>query len=204
MTPVFAPAALLATVEDLAAYLNPHGRGLDETALHERLLAAASARVAERTGRLFLPDPAYLAEDPVDDTAPDTIKTVRCDPGSVRVRVPDIREATEITTDGVALDPAGYTLVARRAGEPAVWLDLTSPTSGPVEVTGRFGFAAVPADIREATVVLAARALYERNARLADVTQDPEGGVASYFRQIPPTVAATLDAYRPQALRLRP
>lgn len=204
MTPVFAAPALLATVEDLDAYLNPHARGLDETALHERLLDAASSRVAERTGRLFLPDPAYLADDPVDDTAPEVTRTVRCDPDSTRVRVPDVRTASEITTAGVVLDPDGYTLVARRAGEPAVWLDLAAPTDGPVEITGRFGFAAVPADIREATVVLAARALYERNARLADVTQDPEGGVASYFRQIPPTVKATLDAYRPQALRLRP
>ncbi len=189
--PTFAPPRPLADVADLVSYLNPVARGVDETDLYERVLDAASRRVEERTGRQFTPTPT-------SDAASDVYVVVQTVPGDRLVRVPDVREASEVTVDGVALDAADYTLRPRagRPDEPAVWVELPYPAAGDVAITGRFGFEQVPADVREATVVMAARAVYERNARLADVTQDPEGGVASYFRSIPPTVAATLDAYR--------
>lgn len=206
--PTFAPARLLATRADLTAYLNPHSRGIDESALYDRLLDAASRRVEEYTGRSFLPDPAYVTESPIVDTAPPVTVDVGLDrveyaPFQQRAlsafaawaRVPDVRAVTAVEVDGVALDATDWALDAR-AGQPAHAIRLGRGPSDSLQVTGRFGFANVPADVREATVVLAGRALYERNARLADVVQDPEGGVASYFRQIPPVVAATLDRYR--------
>lgn len=207
--PTFAPARLLATRGDLTAYLNPHPRGLDEDALLDRLLDAASRRVEEYTSRAFLPDPAYVAEGPpVVDTAPEVTVDVPLDrveyapfqqpallAWAAWARIPDGRTITAVTVDDVALSAADYALDSR-PGQPAHAVRLGSAPSDTLEVTGRFGFGDVPADVREATVVLAARALYERNARLADVVQDPEGGVASYFRQIPPVVAATLDRYR--------
>ena len=206
--PTFAPPRLLATRADLASYLNPHSRGVDESALYDRFLDAASRRVEEYTARGFLPDPEYVTESPiVDSAAPVTV-----DVGLDRVeygpfqqpalaafaawaRVPDVRAATTVAVDGVTLDAADWALDAR-PGQPAHAMRLARPPTRSLDITGRFGFANVPADVREATVVLAGRALYERNARLADVVQDPEGGVASYFRQIPPVVAATLDRYR--------
>lgn len=206
--PTFAPVRLLATRADLTAYLNPHPRGLNEDALYDRLLDAASRRVEEYTGREFLPDPAYVTESPVDDSAAPVTVEVGLDrvdyapfqqpalsSWAAWARVPDVRAVTTVEVDGVALDASDWALDARD-DQPAHAMRLGQAPSDTLEITGRFGFANVPADVREATVVLAGRALYERNARLADVLQDPEGGVASYFRQIPPTVAATLDRYR--------
>lgn len=206
--PTFAPPRLLATRADLTAYLNPHSRGIDESALYDRLLDAASRRVEEYTDRVWLPDPAYVTESPIVDTAPAVTVTIgpdRIDYGpfpqpalaawAAWARVPDVRAMTAVTVDDGALATSEWALDAR-PGQPAHAMRLSRGPSRELEITGRFGFANVPADVREATVVLAARAVYERNARLADVSQDPEGGVASYFRQIPPTVAATLDRYR--------
>lgn len=206
--PTFAPPRLLATRADLTSYLNPHAQALDESGLYDRLLDAASRRVEEYTGRGFLPDPAYVSESPTVDTAPAVTVEVGLDrvdygpfaqPALARfaawAQVPDVRAVETVTVDDQALTTDEWALDARD-GQPAHAMRLTRAPRRGLEVTGRFGFAAVPADVREATVVLAARAVYERNARLADVTQDPEGGVASYFRQIPPVVAATLDRYR--------
>lgn len=208
--PTFTASRLLATVADVAAYMNPHGRGIDETALTTRLLDAASRRVEDWTGREFLPDPAYTAEGPpiVDTAAPATrtVSLARVDLGPFpdpalqffysTARIPDTRSLTSVVVDGTTLAPDQYELDGR-PGQPYTRLKLRAlPLRGPITLTGRFGFADVPGQVRQATVELTARAIYERNARLADVVQDPEGGVASYFRQIPPSVVSVLTPYQ--------
>lgn len=204
----FTANRLLATVADLTGYMNPVARGIDETALYTRLLDAASRRVEEYTGREFLPDPAYVTESPLDDSAAPVTRTVPLaaieygpfhQPALQRwysaARVPDVRSLTAVTVDGNPVVTTNFELEGR-AGEPANRLKMRAIPLVSVSVTGRFGFAAVPGNVRQATVELAARAVYERNARLADVVQDPEGGVASYFRQLPPSVVSVLDGYR--------
>lgn len=204
----FTANRLLATVADVTSYMNPVARGIDETALYTRLLDAASRRVEEYTGREFLPDPAYVSESPIVDTAAPVTRTIALaaieygpfqQPALQRfyavARVPDARSLTAVTSDGTALAADQWELEGRN-GEPAARLKFRAIPLESLTVTGRFGFADVPGNVRQATVELVARAVYERNARLADVVQDPEGGVASYFRQLPPSVVSVLDPYR--------
>ena len=204
----FTANRLLANVSDVTAYMNPVARGIDETALYTRLLDAASRRVEEYAGREFLPSPAYVTESPIDDSASPVTRTISLgaieygpfhQPSLQRwysaARVPDVRSLTAVTVDGNPVVAANWELEGR-AGEPALRLKMRAIPLVSVSITGRFGFANVPGDIRQATVELVARAVYERNARLADVVQDPEGGVASYFRQLPPSVVSVLQNYQ--------
>jgi hypothetical protein len=132
------------------------------------------------------------------------------------VQVPDLREVVSITVDGVA--QTDYRLRARR-GEPALWVRfgassgigvagvLVPATTGvgfydsstvdrEVAITGRWGPTVVAPRVKEAVLIWAARVYHERAARWSDARQDPEGGVASYFRRIPPSIEAVVNGLR--------
>ena len=190
-TPSDVPAPL-ATVDELKAYLNyrpgvvPGG----EDDVLQRLIDHASS-VFHRV-RQFYPDTG--TRDPID-----------IDYGPKVVVVPDVRTLTEVRVDGELVSADRYRLKARRRYEPNVYMYLARQGKDPIlgeelQLTGEFGFPVVPHDVHTQVLVLAARDYYERQSRHADVSQDPDGGGVSYFRQLPLSVKQIRDSYRVRGL----
>jgi len=200
----------IAQVQDLKSYLNID-RG-DRDDFLNRLLLAVSDRVERYTGHLFRPNPP-LANDGTDTLPPATMTvyplrtagTSFPDVHNLTVGIPDARSITQITLETAVVN--GWTAV----GDPPYsavqvynllyryfqpnYLQLS--TLGPrMVVTGRFGWVPPPADITDAVLVMAARRYRERDASYGDTVQTADGGVISYYRQLPATVQATLEQYR--------
>jgi hypothetical protein len=212
---------VIGSVEELRRYLHTvAGGGATDDALLTDLLAAASDRfISLVPDRTLEPLPALRdageGADPryIDDEPPVTLEfTTR----ARSVQVPDLREVVSITVDGV--EQTDYRLRARR-GEPALWVRLgaaagigvpgvlvpattgvgfydSSSVDRDVSVTGRWGPAVVAPRVKEAILIWAARVYHERAARWSDARQDPEGGVASYFRRIPPSIEAVVNGLK--------
>jgi hypothetical protein len=167
-------------------------------------------------GRLLVPEPPVVEQEGKDVSVPVTRTTVQ---RGRRVNVADAREVTRLAVAPDAFDEAEevtqYTTVVRDG--QIVRLDLpqeprwrwsyvrgeegwdTEPpwrTLRRFEVTGRFGFAAIPPLLVEAIYILAARSFYEREAQYADRIVVGEGAVAqSYFRDLPPRARLALETY---------
>lgn len=201
-------AGMLASVEELKRYLRTAGTvsagaSLDETLLGDLLAAASSRIIAALPERTLIPDPPDA--DPVELRIPYA--------GGRIVQVPDLRELVELNGAPYVAGAYGGPLLVRRPREVcSLWLQFgTAPvwtTPGELVLVGRWGPAGmrigdpieVNAGVREAALVWAARAYHNRTARYADTVQDPAGGVASYFRNLPPDVASTIEALRIPAL----
>lgn len=185
------------SLEELKEHLDAELIGDDD--LLERYLAAAflqaQAPAPYGCGRLLTPDPAPGA-DPV-------VRTSRLRGSRRRVVVRDAREITAVTVD----DAAAAWEVALERDDHIVLIDLPD-LAAPVgtadgrlarrvcEVTGRFGFEAIPDNLRNAIYVLAARAVHERDAAYADQVAIAEGaGVQSYYRQLPPATKLVFATY---------
>lgn len=196
--PIVGP--LLATVDQLKAYLRAEGTagsgaGIPDGRL-ESMLAGASSRMTEaRPERTLIPVPASPLDPPVALTFP--ARRV--------IQVPDLREVVSITVGDRVLANGDFVLRRRPREACALWINLkTAPWGGwgnEVVIEGRWGPAGakigepldVRADIRDACLVWAARAFHNAQARYSDTQQDPAGGVASYFRNLPPDVKLVLD-----------
>lgn len=118
--------------------------------------------------------------------------------GSRFIRVPDARTVTGVELDGIQL--AGVGEGFELLGSPG-----SSPTTTTVEifargrnakVTGTFGMTAVPNDLRDAIIAIAARRYWERETGNSESAASDEYGAASYFRAMPGEVRVVLDSYR--------
>lgn len=133
-------------------------------------------------GRRLEPSPP-LTGDPLEDTA-DPVAVRILARGSRFVAVPDAREITELLVDGTAT--TSYETLERNGLIVRVELAAAPTGDGVITITGRFGFVDIPASLKDAIYVLAARWYWERAARFADQVQVGEGAVAqSYYRQLP-------------------
>jgi hypothetical protein len=189
-----------ATIEDLRAYLATNGGGAPASAeddLLAQMLAAAHGRFLElRPDRTLAPLPPKAEDDPV-------AMTFTLPAGRRLLVVPDLREVEEIKIDGTVY--TGRVTLLGRPGRPA-WrvklvdwrpriLDAESDLDHEVEITGRWGPAGGPEpQVKEAVIVWVARVYQERAARWSDARTDIEGGVQTYFRAIPASIAATINA----------
>lgn len=120
---------------------------------------------------------------------------------TVATRIPPARQVTSVLWDALPLLPAEYALVNdTRLSDPYVrWVqvvDRSLPLAQNLVVTGRFGVVPAPADIVDAVLSIAARRYRERDAAYGDAVQLGDGGVVSYFRQMPLSVRAILDSYQ--------
>lgn len=180
-----------------------------DDAFLELLCEAASLRAEAYTERRFTPYPAL--PDDVSAPLPDPVTEIVPAHHRLLVPLPDLREVVQITVDDVVRTPDTYTLLARPE-EPATLLQLARTEyqehwlpgfdhhhrCGPrmVTITGYFGFVAPPSDVKLAVLTMAARSFHDAQARLGDRIVDPDGGVTSYFRQLPLEAKAVLDGYR--------
>lgn len=207
---------MIGTRDELRRYLHTAGGGAEEDTLLDDLLAAASDRFKSLTpGRTLEPDPAPPAEG---DPAPAPIVRTFRARGSV-VRLPDLRvdSLSAVALDGAALDVAGLDLegrdgegtylIARLPQAAPMPVDVLVPIGNTwttaagryrrtVSISGYWGPAAPFPRVVEAVLIWAARVYHERAARWSDARQDPEGGVASYFRRIPPSIEAVVNDLR--------
>lgn len=215
---------MLATRAQLEKYLKTAGTVSAGAALDvellDSLLAAASRRVEEaRPERMLAIYPA-LDEDGLDTEDPVEVSLGVSRAGQRVFQVPDLRELTRVAVRpaGAVADELGvyaddrvipattYSLRRRPRELCALWINFTSAPSyvagDELVLTGRFGPAgaragqplAVREDVVEAVLVWASRAYHNRTARYADTVQDPGGGVASYFRNLPPDVKQVIDS----------
>lgn len=190
--------------------------------LTDYLLAAfeqAQAKAPFGTGRRLVPSPALVNTgtdlDPVwADTADPVAETIEAN-GRRRVLVPDAREITSVSVDGAVTEDfkaesRDGMIVALRFGPSIAPYDggyygytyaslrpWTDRMPQEVIITGRFGFLApLPANLRDAIYVLAARSYYERGAQYADSVAVGEGATADvYYRQLPPRTRMVFQSY---------
>lgn len=184
-----------ATVAELRSYLRageqggvvvPGSRENDDMFL-ALLVEAAGRRAETYAGRRFRPDPA--------DGEPAVTRVVRAD-GRRRVSVPDVRELVSVTADDTTIAAADYELAGVH-DQPFTTLRLPGHVRARrVTLVGRFGFERPPAEVKLAVLAMAARAFHDAQARLGDRVVDPDGGVTSYFRQLPVEAKGVLDSYR--------
>jgi hypothetical protein len=202
------------------------GARLDDGLLESLLDASSARVRAELRDRTLDVVPALVHADPADpasplvDTAPAVEVRVPLTGAPQRiVQVPDLRTLeTYAVTGGAAYGPdvvdtpgatpawSAPTLMRDGPrGRTALWLRFPTAVWGTeLAIVGRWGPAGTTEEdelapspaVREAVLVWAARAYHNRTARYADTVQDPAGGVSSYFRNLPPDVASTLDGLR--------
>lgn len=120
---------------------------------------------------------------------------------TVATRIPPARQISSVLWDTLPLLPGEYALVGdTRLSDPYVrWVqvvDRSLPLAQNLVVTGRFGVVPAPADIVDAVLAIAARRYRERDAAYGDAVQLGDGGVVSYFRQLPLSARAILDSYQ--------
>ncbi len=184
----------LATVQELQAYIKVANAG-DEALLTD-LLEGSSLFIERITGRQFHPEPETDDEDAVAKTFSTH--------GQEFVTVPDLREIESATLGGAEIDAytesagSGY-VISGTLPTPSLWLsglDYPTLTRNDLVITGYWGFSPVPADIKDACLRLAARGYKERAAGFSDSVSDAEGGLLSYFRQLPAFVQAVVNSYR--------
>lgn len=210
---------MLATVDQLRMFLPTAGTvsagAAIDGGLLELLLSSADQRIRQALPERTLDVRPALQGDPPDDTGePVEVRIPIARPTRI-VQVPDLRVVTSISVVpidyGTAIDlpqpgsVAGYTLVRRPRHACALWVQFPVPVIGSeLVIVGRWGPAeaevgdplAVNAAARDACLVWAARAYYNKAARFADRTQDPSGAGSDYFRTLPADVASTIDSLR--------
>jgi hypothetical protein len=187
--------------------------------LLEGALAQAQAPAPLGTGRLLLPDPPLDSEG--NDTGEPVARTFLI--RGRHIAIPDARAITSVVVDGNTDSPTvieedlGYSTMKRNGlivrltlhrehrylwDQSGTWWNsapeaLNRPLQHHITVTGKFGFAELPTDLRNAIYSLAARNFYERDAGYADQVAIAEGAaVQSYFRQLPPPVKLAFANYQ--------
>lgn len=207
--PVGATAPMaLATTDDVSPYL-PSGSGVrpENVPLLGRLVAAASKTLINRTGRNF-------AVEPAADTDPPVSKTFVV-PRMGQVRLPDLRTATSVTFQGMALtEMLNYELL-RMPGDddPAVFLDLLPGSFGIIDfdvvrspyvlqrpqitIVGTWGITPVPDELNYACCALAARMFSKKDARWADSVQaSMESAAFNYYKDMPSDIKSIVESWR--------
>ena len=208
----------LAHVDELIAMLDLGG---DNPArvnqpLVDQALQSAERTVKQLTGREFYPTPA-LDNDGLDTGAPvtRTFRVRRNRRGAygtsnaracIPVRIADLREATDVSLDGVPLvEGQDFDFNSFEGDEPFTTVFLYQSIayssvflnqSAVLEITGRWGFLEVPYDVKEAALQIAARRYHRRNAMFADQV-DTGTGAFDFRGGVHPDVQSTLRRYRP-------
>lgn len=184
------------SLEALKRRLNHQELGNDDDKLRDYLAAAveqAQAHPPYGCGRLLIPDPPA-------DAGPAAVRTLTMTGHSIRI--PDARELTEVLVDGVAAEYRplwrdGHIVALTFARQSPMMLDVPGlPAQRTVQLTGRFGFSTIPANLADAIYLLAARYHYEEAAQYADQVEILEGtAVQSYYRQLPPRTKLVFSTY---------
>lgn len=143
-------------------------------------ISAAGSRTLYGDGTIYLAMPPY------------TVGSI-----TALTSISGITPPARIERDGmlIAVDSSG---VIPGEDRP-VPVSLTWREGVPYTVAATYGYAAVPADIVEACIQIAARAWRGRDAGFSDVVGVEGGGAVGYNGALPKMVVAILDNYRERA-----
>lgn len=180
-----------ATVEELKEYVSiPADDTLDDSVIGGKI-AAASRSVDEHCHRQF---------GQVDTPQSRVFTAVRRGYGSM-VIVDDIMDLTgvTVTANGTAVTPDRWTpRNATADGVPYTRLWLPRATTCEVdgiEVTGLWGWSAVPETVKEATLLQASRLLKRRDAPFGVAGSPDLGSEIRLLAKVDPDVAVMLHAF---------
>jgi hypothetical protein len=193
----------IATLQDVMDYL-----GLDPDMLSasrqrrlQMMLDGAAAAVGKGTGRQFYPEPALVGGA---DTAAPVARTYAAR-GRRRVWIKDLRVATQVLLDGYELTPMyGYD-IGTVTDEPATSIVLADVSpyvvvrpiwTSTLTITGRWGFATTPDDVKDVVLYMAARRYRRSENAYGDQVAAPDGAGWNYFSDLPRDIRNTLEAYR--------
>jgi hypothetical protein len=194
-------ATLYVTVGELRAQLADAGVELDRWLL-ERACVGTSRAIDQYCGRRFWRDVAlairvYRPRDArtvrVDDIATATGLVVKTDTAGTGTYATTLAVGTDFQLEPFNADLDGVPwrkLVALGTGQPFPW-NYARPT---VQVTAKYGWPAVPEDVREAARLKAAR-LFRRKDSPDGLRGFGEFGVVRISRYEDPDVAMLLDPY---------
>lgn len=190
-----------ATLNELKAFVSIAQADTDHDADLERNVEAASRMIDEYTGRIFY------------DTGSATAKTFRAH-SPYRLDVPDFSTTsgltvkTDTTNDGsydttwtITTDFIVETESETRSGSPYVRVLTTDtylfPTIGRrrrVEVTARWGWTAVPVEVEQTCLIVAAELWRRKDAPFGVAGFGPDGAVRVSGTEIP--MLARLDSFK--------
>ncbi|WP_327180458.1 phage gp6-like head-tail connector protein (plasmid) [Streptomyces sp. NBC_01335] len=174
-----------AELADLKSNLNVESEDTTRDAMLQAVLAAASRGIDTSTGRRF-----WLDEEPTARTFRVGGRVVRGDDGGERLLLDDVGAAPVLVEAGSASSWAAvpdYETGPDNAlvrGRPITSLTAGSWPAGRVRVTARWGWPQVPDEIRQATLIQAAR-LYRRKDSPEGVAGSAEWGVMRLSRRDP-------------------
>lgn len=195
----------IVTLDALRVYLNHEGyEELVNPVNLQVAIDSAERWVQNYTGRYFYADPAF---ETGADTADPVTKSFTVK-GRGWVRIPDLREASEVSINDVLLTPdLDYVFDDYNAGgEPHTSIQLTSLTAftNPfttltsvtrLQITGRWGFVPCPDDVKDSILALAARQYRRRDTMFSDVVDT--GAVSyEYTKGVPAFITDILSLYR--------
>jgi len=192
-------AAVYTDGPTLKSYLQKDSRVVDDAYL-DIMLGSAESTIRRLTGHNF-------------GVIQTNVTMVYSSLGKNRIRVVDAQNVTQVVMAGSKLLPNYWMLDSGLMGEPAQWIYIFAPIAitfsalgffangiGDVSITGDFGWSPPPADIVDATYVLAARYYKERGHEYADAVQT-EAGMLTYFKQLPGRVQSAINAVKvPQVI----
>jgi hypothetical protein len=142
--------------------------------------AAAAPKLIYGDGTGYLALPPYVAGSITAITAPDGYSV----PGYAE------RDGLLVATDaaGVAYQPGGTGISSYAS---STWREGV-----PYTVAATFGYATVPADIKEACLEIAGRLWQGRNSGYSDVIGVEGANAVGYQKALPALVKAILDSYK--------
>lgn len=175
---------MAATLDALKRHLGEQTTGRD--ALLTDILDGAVATFERATARRIT---APVVGDPETTVTRPVVGCV--------VQLPDARSVSAIVGPASeTVDLGEVRLQGWNHDGTSVWAVLPEGAPDHVTVTGRFGLTPLPADVREAVVLLAAHRYRMRGAEAAGSWQPVEDGIGMDFGRLPPAYLATVKAWR--------
>lgn len=197
------PAGDLCTVEDVRSFLQKQDADSEQDLILAALIGRASVAIMRYTEREFAPagDPGVARKFELCDEWYDTI---------LSLAPYDLQTATAVKLDtdlasAVTLTAEEYRLMPRPARDGVYNRIRLRPQTASsstwfgdireVEITGTWGFPAVPEDVRHAAVVTVAD-WFRRDVAAFSTTFNLDTGALDVPQAVPRSVLPVLDAYR--------
>jgi hypothetical protein len=211
------PRPLLVPLDKLKKRLGTNKTANDDEL--EDIIRGCTLLVERLTAKKFFPNPAKPTDDPVTITvqvpgtppprmfafgqaAWGTPLAAQPMAAEVPITIPHASSLdldtitlneTVLTSDQYLLEPDST--LADPYIRRVVILDPAVLPAVSLTVTGWFGIWPPPDDLVDALLSWCARRYKERDAAWGDQVQMPDGGVITYYRQLPPNVQLAVDSY---------
>ena len=186
------------TVAQVKRYLDITGDGDDP--LFDLLIDAAQAHIETYTGRKFAATANTTRT--FDSVADVTGRTLWLDHDLASINSITNGDGTTVTSSQYTTAPRNetpYHQIKLLASANIRWEanSTTDDSEDAISISGKWAYsAAAPADIQQATIVLASYMYRQKDAQVFDTTAIPDAGVIQIPQGIPATVTRMIAKYR--------